>query len=731
MGTVNASATLEQLVADSSWLRRLALALVKEEATADDVVQDTYTIAATQAPTDGRPLRPWLFRVLTNRARTASRSARRRRGREQAFGELAAAPARPDEIVDRIELQRRLAGFVLGLAAPQRDVVLLHYFEGLTSKEIGERLGIAPGTVRWRLKQAIDELRARLEERSPNRGWVPALAAFTRTAPSPRAALLPKLLFGAFVLLTIFGFVLRSQLGTSVQSGTKTRAARHAPAGSSKVPTIRKSSASATRVSGLVFAAEHRRLEGRVIDGQGHGVVGADVELECGYAGEVKQKQVSGDGGAFSFETDPHCNYLITATKGDSAGQQSWLGPSTMGARGGVRLEGVDRERDEIVAHIRDFDSEWFRTVVQLHRVPQSVIRVVDADTGAPVANAKISTGWIYDDSVSAVTGADGIARVTVPLPAGVTVNADPYATAREVLENPTRPGCEGRLNDRSAVTLGVPSKCDGPSTVTLDVRLHRGIAVSGTVIGRDGKPVADASVVISGPTSAAPAKVIDVKATTDASGRFETKVTVAGRYLLTAERRDLTGGGPVGVDVPAQGRTDLIAHVVPRSTIRGTVVDLGSKPVAGARVSLADGSIPPVVADANGRFTIENVAGAVDIIANHGSDASAFQRLQLEPGQSVDVVLQVGPSGISGVAIDHDGSPVEGAEVWLNLCCDWNPILVAGKRITTDATGRFSFDTPRGDFVLSVKRGEDDDYVDDDDVKVTGGSHDVRLPVP
>jgi hypothetical protein len=159
--------------------------------------------------------------------------------------------------------------------------------------------------------------------------------------------------------------------------------------------------------------------------------------------------------------------------------------------------------------------------------------------------------------------------------------------------------------------------------------------------------------------------------------------------------------------------------------------VDLGSKPVAGARVSLADGSIPPVVADANGRFTIENVAGAVDIIANHGSDASAFQRLQLEPGQSVDVVLQVGPSGISGVAIDHDGSPVEGAEVWLNLCCDWNPILVAGKRITTDATGRFSFDTPRGDFVLSVKRGEDDDYVDDDDVKVTGGSHDVRLPVP
>ena len=171
MGTVNASATLEQLVTDSGWLRRLAVALVRDEATADDVVQDTYAIAATQAPTDGRPLRPWLARVLSNRARTATRSARRRRGREEAFGELAQAPARTDEIVDRIELQRTLAGFVLGLAAPQRDVVLLHYFEGLSSKEIGERLGIAPGTVRWRLKEAIDELRKRLEERSPNRGW--------------------------------------------------------------------------------------------------------------------------------------------------------------------------------------------------------------------------------------------------------------------------------------------------------------------------------------------------------------------------------------------------------------------------------------------------------------------------------------------------------------------------------------------------------------------------------
>ena len=729
---VNASATLEQLVADSNWLRRLAVALVRDEATADDVVQDTYTIAATQAPTDGRPIRPWLARVLTNRARTATRSARRRRGREESFGELAAAPARPDEIVDRIELQRALAGFVLGLAPPQRDVVLLHYFEGLTSKEVGARLGIAAGTVRWRLKEAIDELRKRLEERSPNRAWVPALVAFTRGAPTVRVALLPKLLLTAFVLLAVFGFVLRSQLATTHSSESKPRHARHVP--SFRAPSLSmmsNRSAVAPVGAGLVFSAEHRRLEGRVIDGTGHGVDGAEVQVECGYEDGGKQKQRSGVGGAFAFDIDPQCHYLITASKGDATGQQSWIGPASFGMRGLDKLEQDGTERDEIAAHMRGFDSEWFRTVVQLRRVSESVIRVVDADTGMPVANAKVSTAWIYDDGVSVVTGADGIARVKVPLPATITVDADQYASAREVLENPKVAGCPDRTKDRTAISLTFPAKCDVPSPVTLDIRLPRGIAVSGTVVDPDGNPVAGASVVLSGPASAPPPKVVEVSVKSDASGRFATKVSGAGRYQLTTDRRDLTNGRAAAVDVPAQGRSDLVARVVPRAAIRGIVVDLGSKPVAGARVSLADGTVPPVVTDASGRFAIENVAGTVDIIANHGTDASAFQHLPLEPGEQRDVVLQVGPSGISGVAVEHDGTPVEGAEVWLNLCCEFNPNLVAGKRITTDATGRFSFDTPRGDFVVSVKRNEDDDYEKEDDLKVTGGSHDVRLPVP
>lgn len=731
MGMVNASATLEQLVADSSWLRRVALAIVKDEAAADDLVQDTYTIAATQTPTDGQPLRPWLARVLWNRVRTASRSERRRREREHAFGELATSPARPDEIVDRIELQRTLAGLVLDLAAAQRDVVLLHYFEGLTSKEIGVRLGISPGTVRWRLKQAIDELRERLEQRTPNRAWLPALGAFARTTPTVKAALLPKLLFAAFVLLAIVGFVLRAQIGKPVRE-TPMRQLARSSGRPTPSPMLADTSSSERAGAALgfepVFGAEHRRIQGFVIDGTGQGVEGADVELDCGYDDGVKQKQRSGVGGTFAFEADPRCPYSLIATNGDARGEQNWHGPGIDGRNAALDLERLQTTvGGDFLSTAQSF--ERLRTVVQLRRLSLAVIRVVDAETGAPLANAKVSSGWSSDDGVSAMTGSDGIARANVQLPSNITVDADHYASAREVLHIPKYAQRDTALDNRTSILLGGGPQSDVPAQLSVDIRMSRGIAVSGTVVGSDGNTVAGASVVLSGPAGAA--TIIDVTAKTDASGKFETNVPAPGRYALSAERRDRTNDGAVAVQIPVEGRTDLVARVVPRGEVRGTVVDLRNKPVAGARVSLADGTIRPVVTDANGRFVIENVIGVVDLIANRGSDASAIHHAQIKSGERAEAVLQIGPSGIAGIAVDHDGTPVPGADVYLNECCEASPRIVPGKHLTTDANGMFSFDTPRGDFVLSVRRYEDDTYEDEDDLKVTGGSHDVRLIVP
>ena len=54
---------LERLVSELSWLKRLASALVRDEGDAYDLVQETWLVAAEHAPTDGRPLKPWLSRV--------------------------------------------------------------------------------------------------------------------------------------------------------------------------------------------------------------------------------------------------------------------------------------------------------------------------------------------------------------------------------------------------------------------------------------------------------------------------------------------------------------------------------------------------------------------------------------------------------------------------------------------------------------------------------------------
>jgi uncharacterized GH25 family protein len=99
--------------------------------------------------------------------------------------------------------------------------------------------------------------------------------------------------------------------------------------------------------------------------------------------------------------------------------------------------------------------------------------------------------------------------------------------------------------------------------------------------------------------------------------------------------------------------------------------------------------------------------------------------------GERAEVQLQIGPSGIAGIVVDAKGKPVANAEVWLNYCCEAGPVLVESKGTLTDDEGRFGIETPRGEFVLSVRRDKDDDFDDADDARVQGGARDVRLVLP
>jgi RNA polymerase sigma factor (sigma-70 family) len=171
-------AELEDLLAHSDWLTRLARRLTGA-ADADDAVQETWLAAHRSPPDPDRPPRPWLTGVLRNLVRARWQSDGRRRRREQAQALLAPdREAAVDTLHERIEMQRLVAQRVMALDEPLRTVVLLRYFEGHDSTRIAEILELPAGTVRWRLKTAIDRLRAEMDARfeGDRRAWMLVLA---------------------------------------------------------------------------------------------------------------------------------------------------------------------------------------------------------------------------------------------------------------------------------------------------------------------------------------------------------------------------------------------------------------------------------------------------------------------------------------------------------------------------------------------------------------------------
>ncbi|MEU3711863.1 RNA polymerase sigma factor [Streptomyces catenulae] len=145
---------------------RLAVLLVDDRATAEDVVQDAFTALCRR---HGERLDEvdnalaYLRTAVVNAARSVLR--RRRSARNYTPPHEADAPSAEERIVLDEEHREVLAA--LGrLTARRREVLVLRYWGDLSEAEIARTLGISRGAVKSLASRALKALEKILEERS-------------------------------------------------------------------------------------------------------------------------------------------------------------------------------------------------------------------------------------------------------------------------------------------------------------------------------------------------------------------------------------------------------------------------------------------------------------------------------------------------------------------------------------------------------------------------------------
>ncbi len=134
-------------------------------AIAEEHVQEAFLLAWRGIRTfrRGRPLKPWLMRILVN----AVLAERRRRSLTTVPLEDSPpleAPARAGESIETSEDREVLRQALEQLSPEHRQVVVLRYFADLTVPQVARSAGVREGTVKSRLHRALRQMRELLEQ---------------------------------------------------------------------------------------------------------------------------------------------------------------------------------------------------------------------------------------------------------------------------------------------------------------------------------------------------------------------------------------------------------------------------------------------------------------------------------------------------------------------------------------------------------------------------------------
>lgn len=682
---------LRRLLENGSWVRRLAVRLLRDESLADDVLQEVWITAIQRPPSKPEALRAWLSKVVRSLCLRANRSLLRRKHLEERGRNEPRAPS-PQDVEERLESQRRLLEAVLALEEPYRSVVYLHFYEGLKLVEIARIQGATDSTVRTQLARGLDKLRERLESDFGGRGEM--------------LALLLALVLPADLLVSGRAAAASAPLATRSASGT---------GGPSPVPLVSRSasrrfflalSSATVLLTSLCFLWVASR-ERTPADGEVKGIRAASEAAEVGPRAGVIARAV-GPSPARTVESFSRAVGAVRVIVRDASsgqpipGARVYRAPLThahstlmgkAGVDGAILVDDPEALRDPWFmlaegyverrepAARRDAEGgvpgavDWGIHVIELEPEFPARVVVLDQD-GAPAARVPVTV-------LARLRGAGAVEPVSmVTDPRGEATYTFRY------VDTTVRIALDGYVG------LSLPAE-----TPRMTVRLRRGRPVEGLAIGPGGSPAARCQVQVESASLKSP-----IMALADALGAFSLGLLDPSEEVTLRFRAPGLPAYRFAGRPPESGpwRFCLPDGVM----LSGVVSRPDGKPASGGHVFVlvpeADGSegpegpaaqvrpagLPPserstrrlvtrarAAIGGNGRFELGPiVAGGGDeyLFVHHPDHGRHLELLEArEPGALLAITLPRGVT-VTGTLMKPDGAPLAGAllhfgETWSN----------------------------------------------------------------